>query len=380
MTPPQRKSPAHKGSAIVSWGWVPTLDVVAMWVVAIVIASAGGLVASLIGTPLPWLLGAMMATAIAMALGVRVFGHKLGFPQPVRMGFITIIGVAIGGTATPDILAEVPDWWPSLVAVVVFVAGAQTVNYQIFRRIGGYDKPTAYYCATPGGLIESVQLGEEAGGNPALLAVQHFSRISITVVLVPLLYWAARGEAVGSAAGVSLDAGTAPLGLGDVVILAACAFLGGWGGRRIGIPAAIITGPILLSAAAHMTGLTGGQLPEWLISVAQLIVGLGLAARFQDITPRLIVQGVGLGALTVFAMLSIGGGIAAVLASMGSQSMQVLFMCFAPGGVVEMGLIALSLQVSPVMVTLHHIVRIVLTVMAVPIAARLVLRSQAEDK
>ncbi|MEO1495110.1 MAG: AbrB family transcriptional regulator [Pseudomonadota bacterium] len=41
---------------------------------------------------------------------------------------------------------------------------------------------------------------------------------------------------------------------------------------------------------------------------------------------------------------------------------QIVFMCYAPGGVVEMGLIALSLGVSPVLVTLHHFIRIGLTV------------------
>ena len=48
------------------------------------------------------------------------------------------------------------------------------------------------------------------------------------------------------------------------------------------------------------------------------------------------------------------------------HSWQVLFMVYSPGGVVEMGLIALSLEVSPVLVTLHHLLRITLTVMVMP--------------
>ena len=81
----------------------------------------------------------------------------------------------------------------SLLAIVVgsllgvFVGIAQTLNYQLFRRLAGYDPPTAYYCATPGGLIEAVQLGEEAGGNVGLLTVQHYSRVALTVTLVPLI-------------------------------------------------------------------------------------------------------------------------------------------------------------------------------------------------
>jgi len=189
---------------------------------------------------------------------------------------------------------------------------------------------------------------------------------------VPLIYWAMRGEAVGSAAGASMDLGAevAPL---DVAILGLCALLGGWGGRKIGFPAAIITGPIILSALAHGTGLTDAQPPDWLISVAQLVVGLGLAMRFRGMSRSLLAQGIGFGALTVVVMLGIGAALATFLDAVGDRSFQTLLMCYAPGGVVETGLIALSLGVSPMMVTLHHIVRIGFTVIVVPLVARKVL-------
>jgi len=340
-----------------------------LWSVAVLIAAAGGYLATLIGTPLPWMLGAMVATATAMALGVHIGGRTLTFPQFPRMAFITIIGVAIGGAAGPGMWRELGAWWPSLLGVGVFVLICQTLNYQLFRRIAGYDRATAYYCAAPGGLIESVQLGEEAGGDPMLLTLQHFSRITVTVTTVPLIYWAMRGEAVGSAAGVSIDRG-AVIGFTDFLLLAGCALLGGWGGKRIGLPAAVITGPILLSTIVHGAELTQAQPPDWLISMAQLVIGLGLATRFGGIQLRQLVQSVGLGAVSVAIMLSVGATLAALLQAAGAQPFQVLLMCYSPGGVVEMGLIALSLGVSPIMVTLHHIARIGFTVVAIPLAGR----------
>ena len=350
------------------------------WAAALAIGAAGGLVCRAIGTPLPWLLGAMLATAAALGLGLTVAGRPLSFPTGPRLAFITIIGVAIGGTAQPGMWAEVGDWWRSLLAVGVFVGIAQTMNYQVFRRVAGYDRPTAYYCANPGGLIESLQLGEEAGGNVALLTVQHFSRIAITVTLVPLIYWAIRGEAVGSAAGVSLDHPGAHIGPLDVLLLAGCAALGGWGGMRIGFPAAVITGPVILSTIVHGAGLTEAQPPGWLISVGQLVIGVGLAMRFRGMSRRLLVQGISLGAATVCLMLGIGAALAWALSLTGEHAFQVLLMCYAPGGVVEMGLIALSLGVSPVMVTLHHIIRIGFTVIAVPLAGRRVLARDTGEK
>ncbi len=359
---------------------LPDFKTAFSWALSVLIAALGGWIATQVGTPLPWLLGAMVAIAASLALGVRVLGQSLSFPQAPRLAFITIIGVAIGGSAEPGMWHKVAEWWTSLLAVAVFVLLAQTMNYQVFRRIARYDRPTAFYCATPGGLIESVQLGEEAGGNPALLTVQHFSRIAITVTLVPLIYWAVRGEAVGSAAGVSMDQTGGAITPAEVVLLLACAILGGWGGRRIGFPAAIITGPIILSAVVHGAGLTQAQPPDWLIAVAQVVIGLGLAMRFKGLSPKLLVSGIGLGALTVSGMLALGGTLAWLLSLTGAHSAEVLFMCFAPGGVVEMGLIALSLGVSPVFVTLHHILRIGFTVMAVPFAGRWILGPNPQTK
>ena len=341
-----------------------------VWAVALAIGAAGGAVCRWIGTPLPWLLGGMLATALAMGAGLRIAGRPLTFPQGPRMAFITIIGLAIGGSAEPGMWGQVTDWWRSLLAVGVFVAVAQVLNYQLFRRVAGYDRPTAFYCANPGGLIESLQLGEEAGGNVALLTVQHFSRIALTVTLVPLIYWALRGEAVGSAAGVVLGNEAAPIGLWDIALLAACAVLGGWGGRRIGLPASVITGPVILSTLVHGAGLTQAVPPGWLISIAQLVIGVGLALRFGGMTRRLLAQGIGLGAISVGLMLSVGAALAWALSLTGEHPFQVLLMCYAPGGVVEMGLIALSLGVSPIMVTLHHIVRILFTVIVVPMIGR----------
>ena len=47
-----------------------------------------------------------------------------------------------------------------------------------------------------------------------------------------------------------------------------------------------------------------------------------------------------------------------------------VFLAFAPGGLAEMGLIALSLQMSVVYVTAHHVLRIVLSVLIAQFLSR----------
>jgi uncharacterized membrane protein AbrB (regulator of aidB expression) len=51
-----------------------------------------------------------------------------------------------------------------------------------------------------------------------------------------------------------------------------------------------------------------------------------------------------------------------------------LFVSFAAGGLAEMSLIALSLNFNPVVVALHHLCRIVLTVLAGAAVAKMLFK------
>lgn len=166
-----------------------------------------------------------------------------------------------------------------MLAIVPFVLIAHGLGYWLFVHVGKYDRVTAFYCGMPGGLIEAISLGEQNGANVTILTAQHFARIVMVVVLVPLLFYVFSGQVVGS---------------------------------------------------------SSGQAPSRLPTTGFDIVGIAALA------------GVGM----VF------GSLPHVM----PLSMSALFISFAPGGVAEMGLVALSLNLSPVIVSVHHLLRIMATV------------------
>ena len=81
--------------------------------------------------------------------------------------------------------------------------------------------------------------------------------------------------------------------------------------------------------------------------------------------------------LTVTAMLAIASLIAVLIGPATGQSFEVLLITFAPGGVNEMALVALSLDANPAFVTLHHVFRIGITVLALGMMKRLLTRRRA---
>jgi membrane AbrB-like protein len=341
-------------------------------VLALLIGTIGAAVAKQIGAPMPYLIGAFVATGAFSFSGMTVFGHLPNLPMPVRNLFVAVIGVMIGGSFNPEMFAGFDQILAPIIGVIGFVFVALALNYLIFRRLGGYDRVTAFYSAMPGGLIENIALGEKAGGDAQILSLQQFSRIALVITLIPFLFLIFTGEQVGSAAGISIDTSRAAIGAVDIAILAACGLVGLYGGRAIKLPAAILVGPLILSGGAHYYGLTQVGPPLWAIAVAQVVVGTGLGTRFSGFKGRQIGKAVGLALVSVTAMLVLDVALVLSLQTFMAMPFDVLFISFAPGGVTETSLIALSLNANPVFVTTLHVFRIIVTVVICAVSAKFI--------
>ena len=289
-------------------------------------------------------------------------------PRNLRMGFVPVIGVAIGAAFTPDILGDFGRWWPSLLALCIFIPVAHLSCFWALSR-GGLDAPTAFWGSVPGGLIESVMLGEEAGANVAVLTILQFLRLILCIIVIPLGFTIATGEAVGSGSGAVIG-GAVPLRPLDWAILALCGVVGLFGGRRVGLPAAVMTGPLLVSGAAHLAGLVHGAPPRWLIDLTQLVIGVSLGCRFAGLAPALVGTAFRLAATNLALVLALAGIAALTLPRLVGEPWEAVVLAFAPGGIAEMSLVALSLEVSILYVTAHHVARIVIAIGAAKLLAR----------
>ncbi|MGO4910489.1 AbrB family transcriptional regulator [Pseudorhodobacter sp. W20_MBD10_FR17] len=325
------------------------------------LGTTGGVIGKQLGLPLGYLLGSLVVVAVWAIFGKRVLGQAIHMPQPLRMSFIPIVGVGIGGAFTPEIFYDAAGWWPSVLGLLVFVPLAHFTGYKIYRA-GGLTPITAYFGAVPGGLIESVTMGEEAGADVALLVLIQFLRLILTIVFVPVVFLVLTGHSVGSSAGVVMIGGNNPLEIMDILVLSVAAIGGYFIGKALRFPAAIMTGPLAASALAHLTGLTDAVPPSWTISLTQVVVGTGLGARFAGMATTTLRRGFGLAVMSTGVSLALAFGFAEALHLMMGAPISAIFLAFAPGGITEMSLIALSLHVSVVFVTLHHVIRIVVSV------------------
>lgn len=324
------------------------------------LGAAGGAVAVALQLPLAMLLGSLLAVALFALMGWRPFWQPIHLPPKLRAAFIPVIGVAIGGAFTPEVVGQIPGWLPSLAAVLVYVPLVHFIGYHIYRW-GGVSPITAYYGAVPGGLAETVAMGEDAGGDIGMLVLFQFLRLILTIIAVPIGFLILTGHAVGSGTG-AIASVPAPLGLWDASLLILAGGVGYVVARALRFPVAMLTGPLFGSAFVHLMGWTTGVPPVWAIALTQLVMGSGLGAMFAGMTGAALRRGAGLAVFATGCSLVIAVGFATGLYLTLGTPPWAAFLAFAPGGITEMSLIALSLQISAVFVTAHHLLRIVLSV------------------
>lgn len=326
------------------------------------IGAAGGALFAWLELPLAWMIGAMVLTTAA-----AVAGAEIALPPPMRSAIIVVLGVMLGSAFTPDLLGRMPQWGFSLAALLAYIALA-TAGVAAYYRRAGYDRTTAYFAAAPGGLAEMMLLGAAAGGDERAILLSHGLRILLLVLVVPFGFRLFGGyEPAAAAEAVA----AAPL---DLLILAGCGLLGFLLARPLRIPAPALVGPMALSAAVHLAGLTASRPPEELVALAQLVMGTAVGCRFVGIPFARLAQGLLLALGATAILLALAAAFALLLPALAPLSPAGVLLAFAPGGLAEMSLIALALGIDAAFVSAHHVARIFLVVMLLPPAYRLLRR------
>ncbi|MSO73924.1 MAG: AbrB family transcriptional regulator [Alphaproteobacteria bacterium] len=329
---------------------------------ALAIGAVGGAAFYLGGLPLPWMLGAMSLATIAALAGL-----PLAVPALLRSGMVSILGVLLGSQFTPALFENLSQWYVGIAGVVISTVLMTGVCVVYFRVVGGYDRPTAYFSAIPGGLSEMMILGENRGGDSRTISLTHGVRILFAVFLIAFYFRLFEGYSATRAP----ISGAADMPIWEIFALLACAFVGLGLGKRLRLPAPQIVGPMILSATLHLTGVLEHRPPAEVIALAQVVLGVAIGARFAGMPLRRVWRTMLIAIGATIIMVAIAAGVAMGLAPLSGTTGSVLLLAFAPGGLAEMSLIALSFGTVAAFVSTHHVVRIVIVVILAPLFFRL---------
>ena len=319
----------------------------------VLVGCVSGYVFQKLNIPLPWLLGPMCVITVAV-----LFHAPVSAPAVVRPPVTAMLGVMLGTTFSPALLAQIPQWSLTLALQLALLVVFSIVSVWYYRVIAGLDPVTAYYSGMPGGMMEMSMAGEEEGGDGQAIILIHSARVLIIVGIVPFIVQFIEGVNLGPRQASNLSVSDAPFA--TFLWLAVLAVIGSKLGEWLRIPVHHLFGPMFLSILVHGTGMTDFVMPREIVIAAQIMLGCVTGCRFIGFDKREILRilAYSIGATTMLLLLT-------VIACYGLSlwpgvGLTASLLALAPAGIAEMSLVAVALHVDVAFVLVHQLARIVI--------------------
>ena len=148
-----------------------------------------------LGTPIPWMIGPLLATAGASMAGLPTYSANA-----LRNAGQWTIGAALGLYFTPEVTRLVASlWWAVALGVAWALALGLGFGTWLDRALRGQlahlapaeRRATTYFAGAIGGASEMTLLAERAGARTDLVAAAHSVRMAVVVLSIPFaMQWA----------------------------------------------------------------------------------------------------------------------------------------------------------------------------------------------
>jgi len=325
------------------------------------IAAAGGFLFSLLRLPLPWMLGPLAATIIYHSAS----GGRARWPVQFRNLGLIVIGYSMGRTVTLETTREILANLPAMFAVTFFtLLFCLGIGYITHRR-AGISLASSMLGSIPGGLAQMVLMTEEIeDADITVVTFLQITRVLAVVFSVPFIAAYGTGPLPGGLPAPMTATG--PQGLTAVLPALLAAPLGAGLAFLLKMPMPCLLGPIFATAAAVLIGFPAPPVPPPLMNLALILFGtyFGIMITVESLRK--------LGKVLPYAV----GGAAALLAFtyllglgltfLTPANLLTTFLSTAPGGLSEVGVVALALNADVAFIMAYQLFRIFSILLLLP--------------
>ncbi len=330
---------------------------------ALALAAAWGCVA--LKTPLPWMIGPLVATSL-LSMG----GAPTESWGPLRNAGQWAIGSALGLYFTPQVTQLIAGLWWAIAWGIVWALwlgwlfGAWLYRIHAPRMHGvpaSMLRATSYFSGAIGAASEMTLLAEREHARTDLVAASHSLRLVIVTVAIPFaLQWSGlQGLDALSPPAARVVSGP---GLAWLAVLTGA---GAWAMARLGRANPWFMGALLVAMGLTMAGVALSAVPQALVNAAQLVIGVSLGVRFRreflHTAPRWLAS-VAFGTVVLMLLCAL---FAAVLAWVTGLPWVTLLLGTSPGGITEMAITAKVLQLGVPVVMAFQVCRLIAVLLLV---------------
>ncbi|MHB2165558.1 AbrB family transcriptional regulator [Alsobacter sp. R-9] len=323
-------------------------------------ALAGGWLCDRAGVAAPWLTGSMIATIVLGAL-------RLAPPMVPTLRDLAMLlaGTTMGASVTPEAVSAIATFPVSLALLALGMITILASSTVILVRFCGWPLRDAFFASAPGSLTAVLIIAASVRANVARIALLQTCRIFVLVMILPTAITAVENAAPPPSA-VPVN-----MGAGALAVVFAAAFAGSWLFERLRIAGPMIMGAMAASALLTGTGTVTGAMPQPIVILGFVLVGVFIGQRFRAVNAAELVRILPATALSVTTALTVAAAFAWLVTMIVDVEFGPAAIAFAPGGLEAMTVLAVALGLDPLYVSVHHLFRFVFVAVLVPFVIRM---------
>jgi membrane AbrB-like protein len=225
----------------------------------------------------------------------------------------------------------------------------------LYMRLSGVDRVSAFFATVPGGVVETLNVAPQYGGQLEPIMVAQTTRVALIVVFAPFLVVSFAG---GAAQNPLLAIPVVPW-LPVLAVLAVSGIIATLLSRTRS-PNAWLMAPLFIAAAVGNLGWVEGRMPDLLIIAAQVVIGTALGAQFR---PEFLTRFFRLLWASCVVVLFAAGSMAvfgAAIAWLMGYPVPTMVLAMAPAGIAEMVLTGKVLGLDSTMIAGFQLMRIII--------------------
>lgn len=337
------------------------------WILLVLVTIGVTVPLDRLGVPSAALFAALLVgivLAIARLAPTRV-------PRRAGLAAQGVLGVYIGTMVHSDALSALGPNWPVVLGVGVITLLLSIGAGALLGLRRDISALTGALALVAGGASGLVAIARELGGDDRVVAVVQYLRVAVITasmpVVVTLIYHAQRSSPGATQA---IQTHSAPWYL-SVLMIVGLVVVGATAGRLARLPGSGLLGPMALTIAVQLTGVSFGlSVPAVLVSVSYMLIGWQAGVAFTRESLRAIERllPTALGLIVLLNVATAGLGVA--LSKIAGVSLLDGYLATSPGGIYAVLATAVETGSNVTFIIAAQVLRVLLMLFAAPLLAR----------
>ncbi|MBD1381087.1 AbrB family transcriptional regulator [Metabacillus arenae] len=344
----------------------------------VAISGVGGLLLSLTGLSIGWMIGTLlMATFLSILRSKfwKVPHNQKGIPKYWLYIGQCILGIELGQKINSSVLFIFQENWATILIMLLLSIFFSLLSGFVLWKYSKLDMLTSFFATAPGGMSSLPSIAEDVGANTGIVSIIQTMRVFLVILAIPLIISLWIGNSVDFENSHTASTESTNFEIEQLlwtVALVLTAWVGYYFGKYLKFPAPWLIGSMVSVAIvkSFSSVFIGFDLVAWwpqgFIVVSQIFIGASIGSRFHKNMFRGLKRTLFISFLSTIGLILSMFLCAFIVSTVTGIPFHTSALAFAPGGIAEMTTTAVVLEADSTFVVAVQVLRVVAVCLILP--------------